>query len=97
MGNTFGKLTSVLFSEYDLAITFIFGDGENFIECVALKRFYVFITGSLLVECNIIIHTTQSLPQRAVEIVFDVVVATTGDRASYPCPTVSHPCLQTEK
>jgi hypothetical protein len=90
-------LVGVLFSEDDLAVCFVFGDGEDFIEGVALKRFYVFITGSLLVRCNIIIHTTQCLPQRAVEIVLDVVVAAASDLPRYPRPTVSQRALQCEK
>lgn len=82
-------MVGVLFSEDDLPVCFVFGDGEDFIEGIPLKRFYVFITGSLLVRCNIIIHPTQGLPQRAVEIVLDVVVAATRDLPRYPRPTVS--------
>jgi len=49
------------------------------------------------VRCNIIIHTTQCLPQRAVEIVLDVVVAAASDLPRYPRPTVSQRALQCEK
>jgi hypothetical protein len=90
-------LYGVLFSEDNLAISFILSDGEDFIESVGLKRFYIPIGSTLLMRCNIIIHPPQRLPQRAVKVILDVVVTPTWQCTGDACPLVTVECLKPEE